>query len=160
MYKYLVVLTICFCCSVNHSLKKEISGDNIYNSKWNSVIKNIQNFDSLLCKYIETNTELEICMKTFERLSAEQKFNINLAMRYSGSKILFFKPDSKEPKEEHPKRLSFMIYDKYYDQLSAEDLALELTISTSRYEGHTYLYLLERKDSGYMISHLLGSRKM
>ena len=157
---FLFIIALLFQCSKMRVVNSDVSGSRIYKSKWKSVVSNIQNFDSLLCAYIENNDEIEIYKRTFETLSEEQKKRINLAMRYNHAKVHLLEKNRKETSEEHPKRLSFYIYNKYYNRLSADDLALELTVTTSFIDGNIYLYLLKKKGSSYHISYLLGSRKL
>ncbi len=160
MYKYLLIILLLFHCSQVRGINRDVSGSRIYKNKWKAVVSNIQNLDSLLCEYIEGHGEIELFKKTFEILSEEQKNRINLAIRYNKAKVNFLQQDSKETQIKHPKRLSFYIYDKYYDRLGVDDLALELTVTTSFIDGNIYLYLLKRKGSGYYISYLLGSKKL
>ena len=132
----------------------------MYKSKWKPVVHNIHNLDSVICEYIEGNDGLELCKKTFEMLSESQKGALNMCIRYSGTNVIFIGKDIKETQWEHPTRLSFVIYDKYYDRLGAGDFALELTVTNSFIDGITYLYLLKKNGSGYNISYLLGERKL
>ena len=93
-------------------------------------------------------------------LSENQRGALNMCIRYSGNNVSFIGKEVKETQHEHPTRLSFVIYDKYYNRLSAGDYALELTVTKSFIEGTTYLYLLKKNGSGYNISFLIGERKI
>ncbi len=156
MKKNVIILCL-FLCSLHTFCKdNDVSGSRMYKGKWKPVVHSCGHIDSLICHYIETNKNLEMCKKTIDILSDEQKKKIELAIRYSGINITYIDKNITETETEHPKRLSFFIYDKYFDRLGQDELALELTVSTSYIGGIKYIYLLKKNSSGYSISYLLG----
>jgi len=154
-----LVLLLLQCIPLT-GLKEGTTGARMYKSKWKPVVHTIHNLDSLICEYIERNDGLEFCKKTFEMLSESQKNALNMCIRYSGNNVVFIGKEVPETQYEHPTRLSFIIYDKYYDRLSAGDYALEITVTRSFVEGTAFLYLLKKNGSGYTISFLIGERKI
>lgn len=158
MYK--ILLLICISLFSINSFGKgkdsDVSGSRMYKSRWESVVHSCPPIDSLICFHIEKNKQLELCKKSIDILSEEQKKKIELAIRYSGINISYIDKNIKETGDEHPTRLSFSIYDKYFDRLGTNELALELTITTSWVGGKKYIYLLKKNDIGYSISYMLG----
>ena len=160
MYKVTIILILSLFIAHINGQEPETSGDRMYKGKWKSVVHTISNLDSLFCFYIETNKNLEICKKTFNNLSETQQEKITTCIRYSDTRVDYIHERVKESNIEHPKRLSFVIYDKYFDMLKSGNLALELTVTTSYFEGVRYLYMLKKNGSGYSISYLVGKKDM
>ena len=113
--KWMIFMVLLCFISVNGG-KQETVGSRMYKGKWKPVVRNIVNLDSLICTYIESNEALEMCKKTFDVLSDSQKSILTTCKNYSGTHISFLAPDSKETVEEHSPRLSFVIYNKYFDR--------------------------------------------
>ena len=129
----------------------------MYEKKWAAVVQSITNLDSLICDYIEKNKTIEMCQSTFNNLSQTQKNKITLAEKYSGCNIEFIDKNEEDTNTEHPTRLLFSIYEKYFDHLEPGDLALEITVTKSALDGSKDLYLLKKNGNGYTISYLLGT---
>ncbi len=160
MYKIVCISVFLFCVTLVNAADKETSGSRMYKGKWRSVVQNIENLDSMICEFIEGNNSLEICKKTFEILSEDQKGSLGTCIKYSGNFVAFIAPNIEETEEIHPTRLSFVIYDKYFGRLGEQDFALELTVTTSFVDCTRSLYLLKKNGSGYKISYLLGEKRI
>lgn len=160
MNKGICITVFLLCFTLVNGMDKGTSGSRMYKGKWRSVVHSIGNLDSLICTFIEGNTSLEMCKKTFDMLSEDQKGSLSTCIKYSGTHVSFIAPNSKETEVEHPIRLSFVIYDKYFDRLDKQDYALELTVTTSFLDCTRSLYLLKKNGSGYKISYLLGEKKI
>jgi hypothetical protein len=129
----------------------------MYEKKWAPVIHSITNLDSVICEYLEKDKTIEICEKTYNNLSEAQKKKIVTTRKYCGGNIEFIDKDVEETSEEHPTRLLFNIYEKYFEHLEPGDLGLEITITKSSMDGSKDLYLLKKNGNGYSISYLIGT---
>ena len=140
--------------------ESELSSERIYKKSLSSVVRSCPAIDSLYCSYIEKNRKLEVCRESIDNLSKEQIDRINLAISYGGADISYIGKNEKESFDTHPKRVTFKIYDKYFNKLASGELALELTVTTSTTSGRKYIYLLKKSDKKYKISYLIGEIEM
>jgi len=129
----------------------------MYENKWTSVVQSTTNLDSLICEYIEKNKKVEMVQNTFDILSEAQKNSIITTKEYGGCAIEFISKKEENSDGEHPARLLFNIYEKYFDHLEPGDLGLEVVVTKSTLEGSKDLYLLQKNSKGYTISYLLGT---
>jgi len=156
----LFFLCLLFACAHVDEAEREVSCARVYDLKWQEYIVEISNIDSLICSWIEENKTLQIDKKSFDFFSPAQQEGITTFAKYCNARIDIF-TDTTEEIVEHKKRLTFLLYDKYFNRLGSGDLALEIGVSQTRYTGKKYLYLLKNKDpKTYYIAYSLGESKM
>lgn len=160
MYALLLIILFLTCAHVDES-QEQIYYSRINDEKLLETVKAITNLDSLVCSFIKKTKHFQITQTSYDLLSFRQQEELSVCARY-GDINLEIVPDRKETKTSHSERLSFFVYDKYFDRLEEGDLALEVAVSTSEYTGKKHLYLLKGNtaDSTYTIVYLLGTSKL
>ena len=160
MYALLLSILFLSCAHVKEP-KQQIAYSKLYDEKLLETVKVIKNLDSLICSFIKKTDHLQLTETSYDLLSFIQQEEISVCARY-GDINLEIVPDGNETKVGHTIRLSFSIYDKYFDTLEEGNLALEVVATTSLYTGKKFLYLLKREkaDSIYTVLYLIGSSKL
>ena len=160
MYVLLLIFLFLACAHVKEP-EQQISYSKLYDEKLLEAVKVIKNLDSLICSFIKKTNHLQLTETSYDLLSFKQQEEISVCARY-GDINLEIVPDGNEIKVGHIERLSFSIYDKYFDALEEGNLALEVIVTTSLYTGKKFLYLLKREkaDSTYTVLYLIGSSKL
>lgn len=159
-YRVIFLLCLIVACAHVEKADQDVSYARLYDSKWQEYIVEISNIDSLIYRQIEENKTLQIDKKSFNFFTLTQQEGITTFAKYCNARIDVF-TDTTEVPVENKKRLTFLLYDKYFDRLGSGDLALEIGVSQTRYTGKKYLYLLKKKSpKTYFIVYSLGESNM
>ncbi len=156
-----VFIVFFFFCAPVTKPAKEISYSLVEKGPRQRFIRAIENLDSLICIYIDETKGLQMHRDAFNDLSPLQQEEISRCARYGGTTLDFYTDDS-EKEQAHPNRMNFSLYDTYFDKLGAGDLALEIVVKNSSYNGNRYFYLIHGndKDSSYSVSYLIGTIRL
>lgn len=163
MNKATLLLLTLFFASHSFPRKEDIglSGSRIFDKKWETVVSSTKAVDSIVNHYIVQDKNIELNARTYDILSDGQKVAIKIHTQYDGARVSFFEDDDPvDINKEHPTRLIFKIYDRYFDRLKKDELVLEVIVSRSALEGTKYLYLLKKESLEYKIQHLIGEVKL
>ena len=160
MYVLLLIVLFLTCAHVDES-QEQVSYSKVDDEILIKTVKVITNLDSLICSFIKKTEHFQLTQTSYDLLSFKQQEELSVCARYADIELEIV-ADKKETKTKHSDRLSFFVYNKYFDRLEQGDLALEVVVSTSAYTGTKHLYLIKGNaaDNTFTIAYLIGTSKL